>query len=115
MKVLLLVCAFAAIAAARDIGNVPKIDYSSVKPMHEMPGFYERYPLLKGLSALSGLASFGFKKSNNQRIVGGDEAIPNSFPYQAGLFLHMPEGTGLCGGSIVSTRYILTAAHCVDV
>lgn len=115
MKVLLVLCAFAAIAAARDIGNVPKIDYSSVKPMTEMPGFYERHPLLKGLGALHQLANFGRKNSNSQRIVGGIEATPNSFPYQAGLLLHMPEGTGFCGGSIVSTRYILTAAHCVDV
>lgn len=109
MKVLLVICALAAIAVARDI------DYASVKPMHEMPGFYERYPLLKGFAALKGLTHFGGKSSLNERIVGGDEATPNSFPYQAGLFLHMDGGTGFCGGSVVSTRYILTAAHCVDV
>lgn len=112
MKVLLVFCAVAAIAAA---GSLPTIDYASVKPMHEMPGFIERYPMLKGLNALSALTRFGSKNANTQRIVGGTEAERNSFPYQAGLFLHMEQGTGFCGGSIVSTRYILTAAHCVDV
>ncbi|KAF2888563.1 hypothetical protein ILUMI_17356, partial [Ignelater luminosus] len=48
------------------------------------------------------------------RIVGGDEAIPHSHPHQAGLFIKIGSNTGFCGGTIISKKYILTAAHCVD-
>jgi len=36
----------------------------------------------------------------------------NEFPWQVVLSLN--EGQGLCGGSIISKKEILTAAHCVD-
>jgi len=43
------------------------------------------------------------------RIVGGDEAAPGSWPWQIELKYR---GNQHCGGSIVSNRYIVTAAHC---
>lgn len=51
------------------------------------------------------------------RIIGGQEATPNQFPYQAGLRLNIPGNAnqGTCGGSLVSTTRVVTAAHCVDV
>ncbi|KAI4470376.1 chymotrypsin-related [Holotrichia oblita] len=47
------------------------------------------------------------------RIVGGEDTMPNEFPYQAALFLELEADTGFCGGSLISEKYILTAAHCV--
>jgi hypothetical protein len=46
----------------------------------------------------------------NEKIVGGQEAEPHQFPWQVGLFF---DGY-FCGGSIISSKYILTAAHCAD-
>merc|ERR1711997_1206250 len=46
----------------------------------------------------------------NERIVGGVEATPYQFPWQVGLFF---DGY-FCGGSIISSKHILTAAHCAD-
>ncbi|KAH3869718.1 transmembrane protease serine 9-like [Dreissena polymorpha] len=43
------------------------------------------------------------------RIIGGQEARPGSWPWMALLARH---GQPVCGGSIITTRLILTAAHC---
>ncbi|XP_013110296.2 serine protease SP24D-like [Stomoxys calcitrans] len=44
------------------------------------------------------------------RIVGGSNAIQGQFPYQVSLRI---ENNHICGGSIISYNYIVTAAHCV--
>lgn len=51
------------------------------------------------------------------RIIGGQESEQNQFPYQAGLRLNIPGNTnqGTCGGSLISTTRVVTAAHCVDI
>jgi secreted trypsin-like serine protease len=43
---------------------------------------------------------------------GGAEATRNQFPYQAALFIYSRDGQSLCGGSILSANWVLTAAHC---
>lgn len=48
--------------------------------------------------------------SHRKRIVGGVKAEIDNFPWQTLLFY---ENKFLCGGSLISNRYILTAAHCV--
>jgi len=50
----------------------------------------------------------GFAKG--QKVVGGWEATPNSLPWMVNLLYF---GSFFCGGSIVDSRHIITAAHCV--
>ncbi|KAI4466688.1 chymotrypsin-related [Holotrichia oblita] len=50
----------------------------------------------------------------NERIVGGSEAERNSIPYQVALLLTRSDGTFFCGGSLISRKFVLTAAHCVE-
>uniref|UniRef100_A0A3Q0S8I1 Peptidase S1 domain-containing protein n=1 Tax=Amphilophus citrinellus TaxID=61819 RepID=A0A3Q0S8I1_AMPCI len=53
------------------------------------------------------LSACGFAL-HNTRIVGGEEAIPGSWPWQASL----ANLDGLfCGGSLITNQWVLTAAH----
>ncbi|XP_058457238.1 collagenase-like [Malaya genurostris] len=45
----------------------------------------------------------------NQRIFNGEVAAPGQFPYLVGLITSI----GICGGSLISANYVLTAAQCI--
>ncbi|XP_066248824.1 brachyurin-like [Euwallacea similis] len=45
------------------------------------------------------------------RVVGGVEVTPHSLPYQVGLLIN---DQTFCGGVLISSKYVLTAAHCVS-
>nr|AYV99608.1 venom polypeptide [Dolopus genitalis] len=53
-----------------------------------------------------------------KRIIGGQIAATGQFPYYARLMLTKRRFGrivgSLCGGSLISNRVVLTAAHCVD-
>ena len=53
--------------------------------------------------------------NNYHRIVGGTEAEINEFPWTVGLYTHYRcKGLPVCGGSLISTQHVLTAAHCIQ-
>ncbi|XP_032786319.1 chymotrypsin B [Daphnia magna] len=55
----------------------------------------------------------GAGPDDQNQIVSGTEATPNSWPFIVGL---MRPGSGIvhCGGSLISETKILTAAHCFE-
>ncbi|KAI8440456.1 hypothetical protein MSG28_001748 [Choristoneura fumiferana] len=52
-------------------------------------------------------------KSDDGKIVGGYNATIQQFPYQVYLIVQKGNDYYACGGSILSSRFILTAAHCL--
>jgi len=48
------------------------------------------------------------------KIVGGSETEENEYPWQAGLIRTQSSSSPFCGGSLISSTEILTAAHCTQ-
>ncbi|XP_055931196.1 chymotrypsinogen B-like [Argiope bruennichi] len=47
------------------------------------------------------------------RIVGGEEAVPHSWPWQVSLQLfYIEPNSHSCGGALINSQWVLTAAHC---
>ena len=45
------------------------------------------------------------------RVVGGSDALPGEFCWQVALINSLNQY--LCGGALIGTQWVLTAAHCV--
>uniref|UniRef100_A0A803U1G2 Peptidase S1 domain-containing protein n=1 Tax=Anolis carolinensis TaxID=28377 RepID=A0A803U1G2_ANOCA len=48
------------------------------------------------------------------RLIGGTNALPGTWPWQVSIQVLMRDGSYLhiCGGSLISARWVLSAAHC---
>jgi trypsin len=68
---------------------------------------------LAGLLACALSASAAFAQNecvDNRRVVGGVDAKITEHPWQVAI--DFPAIGGLCGGSLIQDRWVLTAAHC---
>ncbi|KAG5669287.1 hypothetical protein PVAND_017177 [Polypedilum vanderplanki] len=90
MKFLILLVTVVGFVAAE------QVDWSNVRPIHEV---------LQDTLTRSAVTA-------ERRIVNGQPAQPHQFPYQVALLISTLTGTSLCGGSVISTNAVLTAAHC---
>lgn len=51
--------------------------------------------------------------SSGGRVIGGDEARVNSWPWQVAI-KHAQKNSAKCAGSVIAPQWILTTAHCMD-
>ena len=48
------------------------------------------------------------------RIMGGQDALPHSYPWMVSLAKRSLNNLHLCGGVLITRRHVLTAAHCIE-
>ena len=74
----------------------------SVTVREECPGLYQdQVPD-------TGAGTCGVRHSFPSHIIGGEDTNPGDWPWVARLL------PGVCGGTLVSRRHVVTAAHCVE-
>merc|ERR1711915_887646 len=78
-----------------------------------MPGMSTMY---EGMKSTEGAPGCTCGKKSNERIVGGDEADVNEWPWIVSLMdsVSKQKGNHACGGALVASRWVVTAAHCVE-
>ncbi|KAF5279401.1 hypothetical protein FQA39_LY05511 [Lamprigera yunnana] len=78
-----------------------RLDRQGNVTFHELAKYDFPYSQLKLTSIIS---------NDFNRIVGGSTAPNASYPHQVSF--RLPNGKHFCGGSIISSYWVLTAAHC---
>lgn len=90
----------------------PLIPVFTVAPSQSNPSAIED-PVDNLLENIIDPEECGQQELSTGRIVGGIESGTGEWPWLAAIFLHGPKRTEFwCGGSLIGTKYILTAAHC---
>ena len=51
-----------------------------------------------------------FARAKSDKIVGGQKAKDSDWGWQVGMFRF---GSFICGGSLINSQWVLSAAHCV--
>uniref|UniRef100_A0A8C2WU54 Coagulation factor IX n=1 Tax=Cyclopterus lumpus TaxID=8103 RepID=A0A8C2WU54_CYCLU len=90
---------------------------SSVNPAEASSVTEGEKKLLPSWAFFPTLPTITAQDNTDQRIVGGDDAIPGEIPWQVALMKNpiVPQrAEAFCGGSLLSELWVATAAHCLE-
>ena len=78
--------------------------------VHQLTMFYDKCVIITSFDAVENSTSLrpSFRKG---RVVGGHDALPGEYCWQVALINSLNQY--LCGGALIGTQWVLTAAHCV--
>jgi len=111
MKVLaifLVALALTQAAEARKFkGWLPRSVLYPRDPVPQGPGYFAPTKMAPSHKAFCGAQV----AAHEDKIVGGSEAVPGEFPWQVAITI---DGLYFCGGSMIDSTHVLTAAHCAD-
>lgn len=77
--------------------------------------FFNQYSVQATVYSCNITAPCGCSQNNvviNSRIIGGELAASHSWGWAVSL--RVPNNKHFCGGTLISSHYVLTAAHCVE-
>lgn len=107
MKLIVCVVLLAVAVSANKSFYADEFDWSQAVPMTETPGFWDNRDV-KPIARANVNTRIG-------RIVGGTEIEPNSQPHLIFMAIQVTSThLGVCGGTLLSHRTVMTAAHCLD-
>ena len=101
--VILLACLTGALAF-----SVDDVDFDNLVPIYETPEWQAAHP---DMTAMLHSPSASMYQRRSGRIWGGDLAPQGLLPYQVGIIILL-SGQSFCGGSVVSSNFVLSAASC---
>ncbi|XP_054878361.1 transmembrane protease serine 3 [Poeciliopsis prolifica] len=91
--------------------NLISINYSQAEVIKlQNAATFSKNQCTSGMVTTLKCIACGSRPHYNTRVVGGNISKPGQFPWQVSLHFQREH---TCGGSIITSSWILTAAHCV--
>merc|ERR1711992_309710 len=98
-------------AAARDLSKYKPKPLPNKDSIRISPARPKKFPVPQA-SAYDLAAECGIEGPPAKgKIVGGEEAAENQWPWIVALFV---DDSWFCGGALISEKWVMTAAHCVE-